>query len=61
MKHPPITQGLEQATLTPSCAWEAFFERCWEYAAIARQRRKARQEAERENAEMQEAETEAQI
>lgn len=58
MKHPPITQGLEQATLTSSCEWEAFFESCWEYAAIARQRRKARQEAERENAEPQEAKTE---
>jgi len=39
MEHPPITHGLELATLNSTEAWERFFELAREYAALARQRR----------------------
>jgi hypothetical protein len=41
MKHPPVTHGLDQATLVSAEAWEQFFTMVREYSNLARQRRAA--------------------
>jgi hypothetical protein len=61
VKYPPITHGLHLATDIPSDEWIAFFQQCKELAALARQRRAAKQlqeaEAEHERSPEQSAST----
>jgi hypothetical protein len=44
MKHPPVTQGLDQASHLPAEAWEQFFMLCLEWAEVARKRRAEQQQ-----------------